>query len=1628
MRKKLKNFGSLQIDMFQYLKSKDAENEAISPKEQKERPIKKGSDCAEKPQIDLFSLMSKQNQKPAKPHTKLFAKLHKASNYTIHNDYLGEGNFSERFYNNIAAIQILYDLEMQKDRLPNDTEKDILASYVGWGGLADVFDAKKRPKENEMMLSILKNYDYESAKSSVLTAYYTPPVIIKAIWQKMREFGLTSGNVLDPSCGIGHFFGCVPNDMHLNMFGVEIDLLSARITKMLYPKVTLWNKGFEKTEFSDNFFDCIISNVPFGNYSLYDSRYNMENFQIHDYFFAKSLDLVREGGIVAFITSKQTLDKTSTKVRKYIAKRAKLLGAIRLPNNVFKNAAGTIVTSDIIFLQKKDFPEDEDTEWIDTSVFTDDVSINNYFIHHPEMVVGKLAVESGPYGKTCVCKAPETDFIRNLQEALSNITGTITQPDIAESGNDTKSIPVPDCNIKNNAFAMIDNKLYIRRDSNMYPYIGKNKNDISRIKDMCSIRDIVYSIIHLQLNQEPLSEITDKQLELRKVYDKFVKRYGSLNSSKNKRLFEEDPAAGLLLSLENIDSKGNVISLADFFTKLTIKPSATVSHADTPNDALTISINQKGHVDLEYISELCGLSTEELLVELKGKIFKDPEDGLYKEKSEYLSGNIRKKIKIAENMGEEYKDNVTALNEVIPDEITADKINIRLGPNWIPVQIIKKFMVEVLKAPKFYIDRNYINCEYSSFTNEWSISGKNVDRMNVAVNTTYGSSRINAYQILEDALNLRFPKIYDRIVDKDGNSKSVLNQNETTIAIQKQELLQERFHDWIFEDIERRNYLTKKYNELFNSIRLREYDGSNLTFPGINPNIELREHQKNAIARQLYGGNTLLAHAVGAGKTYEMIAACMEGKRLHKHHKALFVVPNHLIGQWVKEFYTLYPGANVLFSTKRDFEKKNRKRFFSRVATGNYDAIIIGHSQLDKITISEKRAERYIQTEINKAKSFIEEVKNLDGQRFSVKQSEKFIKQMKEKMEKLRNAQDKDDAVSFEELGIDRLFIDEAHYYKNLYTHTKMSQISGVAVNETKKTTNLLLICNYLNETTDSKGITFATGTPITNSMVEMYTMMRYLIPNVLFEMNLMHFDNWAATFGEVINALELAPEGTGFRMHERFSKFHNLPELMTLFRYFADIKTKEMLDLDTPDYEKINVVLKPTPYQKEAVLSFAERAKKIRNGNVSPNIDNMLKITIEGRKLALDPKILDENYEEEGYLSKVDKCVENCIRLYKENGGTAQIIFCDQSVPGKKYNVYDELKAKLIANGVKAEEIAFIHDANTEARKKELFENVRNAKVRFLIGSTEKMGAGTNVQDHLLVLHHLDCPWRPTDLEQREGRILRQGNNCKKVYIYTYITEGTFDAYSWQLVESKQKFISQIMSGKSTSRSCDDIDATALSYAEIKALATGNPMIKEKMELDIDISKLKILKSDFKNNLFKVEQDVKNYYPSVIQNLTDKIKCFEEDLEMSKQYEEDAQFVIEGTVYNDKQKAGEALLQTTVKMSKSDSYISIGSYKNFSLEVCYDYFNEAYNMNIHGKANHYIQLGESPIGTIQRINRCINQLPDAIEKIKESRSNTLVQFEQAKNEMIKEFPYEKELERKMMRLTEVNALLENVS
>jgi N12 class adenine-specific DNA methylase len=1563
-------------------------------------------------------------------------------NFDLANNQVEEVNKKERFHRNYAAIKVLKDCQ-NENRFATPDEQKILSRYVGWGGIPEAFDERAGAWHTEyaMLKNILTPEEYASARESTLTAFYTPPEVSTAIYKVLEQMGFQEGNLLEPSCGIGNFIGMLPKSMeNAKVYGVELDTISAGIAQQLYQKASIAAQGFEEVNVPDSFFDGVIGNVPFGDFKVSDKRYDKYNFLIHDYFFAKSLDKLRPGGVMALVTSKGTMDKENSNVRKYIAQRAELLGAIRLPNDTFKGNAGTEVVSDILFLQKRDRLIDIEPDWVHLDTDENGIRLNSYFVQHPEMILGEMKMVSGRFGPEATCEPFENaDLSELLNEAVSNIHGEISEYEVAdELEEEDNSIPAGPT-VRNFSYTVLDDKIYFRENSRMSP-VEVSATAENRIKGMIGIRDCVRNLIELQTEDYPDSEIKQAQEKLNTLYDGFTKKYGLINSRANTSAFSDDSSYALLSALEVINEDGELERKADMFFKRTIKPHKPVTEVDTADEALAVSMGEKAAIDMEYMMELSGKSEEELFADLKGVIFLNPlyeygnsYEPKYLMADEYLSGNVREKLATAKRSAtlypEDYTVNVQALEKVQPKDLTASEISVRLGATWIPPEIFQQFMFEFLDTPR-YAQWN-IKVHYSQFTGEWNIEGKSYDRSNVKAYSTYGTSRINAYKIIEETLNLKDVRIFDYIEDDEGKKKAVLNKKETAIAQAKQELIKQGFQDWIWADPARREKLTKMYNEKFNSIRPREYDGSHIVFNGMNPEIELREHQKNAVAHILYGGNTLLAHAVGAGKTFEMVAAAMESKRLGLCNKSLFVVPNHLTEQWAAEFLQLYPAANILVATKRDFETKNRKKFCGRIATGDYDAVIIGHSQFEKIPMSIERQRAILEQQLEELTDGIMDLKRNRGENFSIKQLEKSKKSVKQKLEKLNDQSRKDDVVTFEELGVDRLFIDESHYYKNLYLYTKMRNVGGIAQTEAQKSSDLFMKCRYLDELTGGRGTVFATGTPISNSMVELYTIQRYLQYNTLVKNNLQHFDSWASTFGETVTAVELTPEGTGYRAKTRFAKFYNLPELMAMFKEVADIKTADMLELPVPEAHFHNVAVKPSEMQKEMVASLAERAEKVRGGGVDSSVDNMLKITNDGRKLALDQRMLNDMLPDfEG--SKINACVDNIYRIWEETADkkSAQLVFCDLSTPKNDgtFSVYNDIRKKLIERGVPESEVRFIHEADTDVKKKELFQKTRKGEVRVLLGSTQKMGAGTNVQDRLIALHDVDCPWRPSDLEQRSGRIIRQGNSNSDVDIYRYVTEQTFDAYLYQLVEGKQKFASQIMTSKSPVRSAEDIDETALSYAEIKMLATGNPYIKEKMDLDIQVQKLKLLKSNFLSERYALEDKIIKYYPQRITALENRIEGLKQDVETAKQHPKptDDRFVgmeVKGVFYSEKADAGKAIIETCKQMNSPDP-IPLGKYRGFETELLFNTAERNYEVRLKGATSRNVPLGDDAHGNIIRLDNGIERFAESLSLAENDLENTKNQLETAKKEVQKPFIQEEELKTKLARLDELNILL----
>ena len=1559
-------------------------------------------------------------------------------NFHITDDDLGAGGPKAKFKANMEAIRLLKELE-QDQRLATPEEQEVLSRYVGWGGIPQAFEERNSAwaEEYTQLKGILTPEEYSAARASTLNAFYTSPTVVKAMYEALGNMGLKQGNILEPSCGVGNFMGLLPESMSAaNMYGVELDPVSGQIAKQLYQKNRIAVQGFEETSYPDSFFDCVIGNVPFGAYQVSDRKYDRYHFMIHDYFIAKSLDMVRPGGVVAVVTSSGTMDKQNPEVRQYFANRADLLGAIRLPNNAFQRNANTSVVADILFFQKRDRAAITEPDWVQLKTTPEGYTVNSYFADHPEMVLGDFTTESTQYGKQEVTvKAKEgADLAEQLKEAVKHIQGTITEQEISDTELEEQVVSIPaDPSIKNFSFALVGEDIYYRENSVM------NKTEIpivtgERVRGMVAIRDATNRLLERQLEECSDEEVASLQAELNQVYDSFTAKYGLLSSNANKRAFSMDSSYCLLTSLEFLDEKGELKRKADIFTKRTIHRAEPVTSVDTASEALAVSIGEKAKVDIPYMMELTGKTEEEVTEELTGVIFKNPLTDKWEPSDEYLSGNVREKLNIARQFAEnhpEYMVNVQALERVQPKDLDASEIEARLGATWISPDYITEFMAETFHTPRQHINYERIKVQYAEVTGQWNVKGKNVDSSNNPLSTaTYGTQRANAYRLLEDALNLRDTKIYDIIHDADGEHR-VLNRKETTLAQQKQELIREEFKEWIFKDMRRRETLCKIYNERFNSIRPREYDGSHIQFVGMNPEIKLMEHQKNAVAHILYGNNTLLAHCVGAGKTFQMIAAGMESKRLGLAQKSLYVVPNHLLEQWGSDFLRLYPGANILVATKKDFEPANRKRFCSRIATGDYDAVIIGHSQFEKIPLSRERQIALLEDQIADITYSIEAAKEETGQQYTVKQMEKTKKTLKAKLEKLNDQTRKDDVVTFEQLGVDRLFVDESHYYKNLFLYTKMRNVAGISQTDAQKSSDMFMKCRYMDEITGGKGITFATGTPVSNSMTELYTIMRYLQYDTLMNMGMGHFDSWAATFGETVTAIELSPEGTGYRAKTRFARFFNLPELISIFKEAADIQTADMLNLPVPEAEYINEVLKPSEEQKEMVEAFSERAEQVRGGAVDPRVDNMLKITNDGRKCALDQRLLNDMLPDAGE-SKVNACVENAFQVWEDGKDTqaTQLIFCDLSTPKTDgtFNVYDDVRNKLVERGIPKDQIAFIHEYNTEVKKAELFAKVRAGQVRILMGSTPKLGAGTNVQDRLLALHHLDCPWKPSDLEQQEGRILRQGNQNDKVKIFRYVTENTFDSYMWQILENKQKFISQIMTSKSPVRACEDVDDTALSYAEIKALATGNEYIKEKMDLDVQVSKLKLLKANHTSQIYRLESDIAKRYPVQITALKEKIAGMRVDADVVKgidlQDNDHFAMTVGGKLYTDKKEAGVALLSAASGLKSVKSAGQIGEYHGFALSSEYNFLSNTYTMTIKGKCSYKIEFGKDTLGNIQRIHNALSAIGKKLADTEQNLETVQQQLKTAQEEVQKPFPKEAELSEKMERLAELNAML----
>ena len=1586
--------------------------------------------------IGYIQKLLEQEKTELPPEEKTEAPAADRHNFRINDDAIGVGGAKEKFRNNMAAINLLHELEIE-NRLATPEEQEVLSRYVGWGGLSMAFDEHNAAwaEEFKELYASLSPEEYRAAMESTLTAFYTPPVVIKAMYDALDRLGFSQGNILEPSCGTGNFFGLLPESMqNSKLHGVEIDSLTGRIAKQLYQKANIAIEGFEKTNLPDDHFDVVLGNVPFGEIRVNDSRYNAQKFLIHDYFFAKALDKVRAGGVVMFITSKGTMDKASPEVRKYIAQRAELLGAIRLPDNTFKANAGTEVTSDILILQKRDRVMDIEPDWVHLDTDENGVTMNRYFVEHPEMVLGEIKMENTRFGTfEPVCKArKDIPLSELLSNAVQRINGEIPELDNrVDEISDEQELSVPaDPNVRNFSFTLVDGRVYFRENDRMQP-ASVSMTAENRIKGLIQIRDCVRKLIEYQTEDYPEEMIRTEQENLNRLYDVYTAKYGLINSRGNYLAFASDESYFLLCSLEVLDDEGNFKRKADMFTKRTIKPHREVTSVETASEALALSIGEKARVDLPYMEQLAGKTQVELVQDLQGVIFKVPncEPVSYVAADEYLSGNVRNKLTVAELAAKndpELAVNVDALKKVIPKDLSAAEISVRLGATWIPQEDIQRFVMELLTPSSYAAGR--LKVRYTPINGDWFIENKSSDMGNVKADSTYGTKRASAYRIIEDTLNLRDTRIFDYVYDEHGNKKAVFNAKETTAAQAKQEVIKQAFQDWIWKDPERRNRLVRYYNDTFNSVRPREYDGSHITFGGISPEITLRPHQVNAIAHILYGGNTLLAHKVGAGKTFEMVAAAQESKRLGLCQKSMFVVPNHLVGQWASEYLRLYPSANILVTTKQDFETGNRKKFCGRIATGDYDAVIIGHSQFEKIPMSIERQREQLEKQLDDIERGIDDVQASKGEQFTVKQLMKTRKAIKTKLEKLNDTKRKDTVIDFEQLGVDRLFIDESHFYKNLYLYTKMRNVGGIAQTEAQKSSDLFMKCRYLDEITGNRGTVFATGTPVSNSMVELYSVQRYLQYDTLAQNGLQHFDSWASTFGETVTALELAPEGTNYRAKTRFAKFYNLPELMQMFREVADIQTADMLKLPVPKVNYHNIKTKPSEIQTEMVASLAKRAEKVRARLVEPNIDNMLKITNDGRKLALDQRMIDPMLPDEPD-SKVNVCVDNVYRIWEEHAATkaTQLVFCDLSTPKNDgtFNVYDDMREKLIARGIPAEQIRFIHEATTDAQKKELFGKVRSGEVRVLFGSTPKMGAGTNVQDRLIAIHNLDCPWRPSDLEQRQGRIERQGNMFPEVEVYRYVTEQTFDAYLYQLVESKQKFISQIMTSKSPVRSAEDVDEVALSFAEVKMLATGDARFKEKMDLDIQVSKLRVLKQSYLSEHYDLEDRVLKYYPQTIKEYEERIAGYENDAALAEQHKPQGEdkfcpMTLKGVTYTEKADAGEMLLAICKEYPMS-APTEIGSYRGFRMEIYYDTVNTHYCMKLCGKAKHKVDLGADALGNLTRIENELSKLPARLEAAKTKKAETIAQLETAKEEIKKPFAFEDELKEKTERLNALN-------
>ena len=1586
--------------------------------------------------IEYIQKLLEQEKTELPPEEKTEAPATDRHNFRIIDDAIGVGGAKEKFRNNMAAINLLHELEIE-NRLATPEEQEVLSRYVGWGGLSMAFDEHNAAwaEEFKELYASLSPEEYRAAMESTLTAFYTPPVVIRAMYDALDRLGFSQGNILEPSCGTGNFFGLLPDSMqNSKLHGVEIDSLTGRIAKQLYQKANIAIEGFEKTNLPDDHFDVVLGNVPFGEIRVNDSRYNAQKFLIHDYFFAKALDKVRAGGVVMFITSKGTMDKASPEVRKYIAQRAELLGAIRLPDNTFKANAGTEVTSDILILQKRDRVMDIEPDWVHLDTDENGVTMNRYFVEHPDMVLGEIKMESTRFGTfEPVCKArKDIPLSELLFNAVQRINGEIPELDngVDEISNEQELSVPADPNVRNFSFTLVDGRAYFRENDRMQP-ASVSMTAENRIKGLIQIRDCVRKLIEYQTEDYPEEMIRTEQENLNRLYDVYTAKYGLINNRGNYLAFASDESYFLLCSLEVLDDEGNFKRKADMFTKRTIKPHCEITSVETASEALALSIGEKARVDLPYMEQLTGKTQAELVQDLQGVIFKVPncEPVSYVAADEYLSGNVRNKLTVAELAAKndpELAVNVEALKKVIPKDLSAAEISVRLGATWIPQEDIQRFVMELLTPSSYAAGR--LKVRYTPINGDWFIENKSSDMGNVKADSTYGTKRASAYRIIEDTLNLRDTRIFDYVYDEHGNKKAVFNAKETTAAQAKQEAIKQAFQDWLWKDPERRNRLVRYYNDTFNSVRPREYDGSHITFGGISPEITLRPHQVNAIAHILYGGNTLLAHKVGAGKTFEMVAAAQESKRLGLCQKSMFVVPNHLVGQWASEYLRLYPSANILVTTKQDFETGNRKKFCGRIATGDYDAVIIGHSQFEKIPMSIERQREQLEKQLDDIERGIDDVQASKGEQFTVKQLMKTRKAIKTKLEKLNDTKRKDTVIDFEQLGVDRLFVDESHFYKNLYLYTKMRNVGGIAQTEAQKSSDLFMKCRYLDEITGNRGTVFATGTPVSNSMVELYSVQRYLQYDTLAQNGLQHFDSWASTFGETVTALELAPEGTNYRAKTRFAKFYNLPELMQMFREVADIQTADMLKLPVPKVNYHNIKTKPSEIQTEMVASLAKRAEKVRARLVEPNIDNMLKITNDGRKLALDQRMIDQMLPDDPE-SKVNTCVDNVYRIWEEHADTkaTQLVFCDLSTPKNDgtFNVYDDMREKLIARGIPAEQIRFIHEATTDAQKKELFGKVRSGEVRVLFGSTPKMGAGTNVQDRLIAIHNLDCPWRPSDLEQRQGRIERQGNMFPEVEVYRYVTEQTFDAYLYQLVESKQKFISQIMTSKSPVRSAEDVDEVALSFAEVKMLATGDARFKEKMDLDIQVSKLRVLKQSYLSEHYDLEDRVLKYYPQTIKEYEERIAGYENDAILAEQHKPQGEdkfcpMTLKGVTYTEKADAGEMLL-AICKDYPMSAPTEIGSYRGFRMEIYYDIVNAHYCMNLCGKAKHKMDLGADALGNLTRIENELSKLPARLEAAKTKKAETIVQLETAKEEIKKPFAFEDELKEKTERLNALN-------